>query len=161
MTRIFSLLAIVLALATTPAAAAPAADTDATKLAVAREMIAAWKAADWKKAADLFAEDGVLRSMMIEPVVGRPAIYDRIAALGKGAPGGVILDVAHMGVIDGLVFIERTDRFVYNGHAGATPVVGVLDIRNGKVKEWREYYDRASLLREMGVSPSVDPGAKK
>lgn len=160
MTRIFSLLVIVLALATTPAAAR-AADTDASKLAVAREMIAAWKAADWKKAADLFAEDGVLRSMMIEPVVGRPAIYERIAALGKGAPGGVILDVAHMGVIDGLVFIERTDRFVYNGHAGSTPVVGVLDIRNGKVKEWREYYDRASLLREMGVSPGVDPGAKK
>lgn len=160
MTRIFSLLAIVLALATTPAAA-NAADTDAGKLAVAREMIAAWKAADWRKAADLFTEDGVLRSMMIEPVVGRPAIYDRISALGKGAPGGVILDVAHMGVIDGLVFIERTDRFVYNGHAGSTPVVGVLDIRNGKVKEWREYYDRASLLREMGVSPSVDPGAKK
>ena len=161
MTRILSLLAIVLALATTPAAAARAADTDASKLAVAHEMIAAWKAADWKKAADLFAEDGVLRSMMIEPVVGRPAIYERIAALGKGAPAGVILDVAHMGVIDGLVFIERTDRFVYNGHAGSTPVVGVLDIRNGKVREWREYYDRASLLREMGVSAGVDPGAKK
>jgi limonene-1,2-epoxide hydrolase len=111
--------------------------------------------------ADLFAEDGVLRSMMIEPVVGRPAIYERIAALGKGAPGGVVLDVAHMGVIDGLVFIERTDRFVYNGHSGSTPVVGVLDIRNGKVREWREYYDRASLLREMGVSPGVDPGARK
>jgi len=158
---IFSLLAIVLALATTPAAAARSADTDASKLAVAREMIAAWKVADWKKAADLFADDGVLRSMMIEPVVGRPAIYERISALGKGAPGGVTLDVAHMGVIDGLVFIERTDRFVYNGHAGSTPVVGVLDIRNGKVKEWREYYDRASLLREMGVSPGVDPGAKK
>jgi limonene-1,2-epoxide hydrolase len=124
-------------------------------------MIAAWKAADWRKAADLFAEDGVLHSMMIDPVVGRPAIYDRISALGKGAPGGVILDVAHIGVIDGLVFIERTDRFVYNGHAGSTPVVGVLDIRNGKVREWREYYDRASLLREMGVSPGVDPGARK
>jgi limonene-1,2-epoxide hydrolase len=161
MKRIFSLLAIVLALATTLAAPARAADTDASRIAVAREMIAAWKAADWRKAADLFTEDGVLRSMMIEPVIGRPAIYERISALGKGAPGGVILDVAHMGVIDGLVFIERTDRFVYNGHAGSTPVVGVLDIRNGKVKEWREYYDRASLLREMGVSPSVDPGAKK
>ena len=161
MTRIFSLLAIVLALATGPAAAARAADTDAGRLAVAREMIAAWKAADWRKAADLFAVDGVLHSMMIDPVVGRPAIYDRISALGKGAPGGVILDVAHIGVIDGLVFIERTDRFVYNGHAGSTPVVGVLDIRNGKVREWREYYDRASLLREMGVSPGVDPGARK
>lgn len=151
MTRILSVLAMMLALAMAPAPAA-AADTDQTKLAVAREMIAAWKAADWRKVGDLFAEKGVLRSMMIEPVTGREAIYQRIAALGKGAPGGVVLDVAHMGVIDGLVFIERTDRFVYNGKPGSVPVVGVLDIRDGKVQEWREYYDRAELLRAMGVS---------
>ncbi len=151
MTRILSVLAMILALAMAPAPAA-SADTDQAKLAVAREMIAAWKAADWRKVGDLFAEKGVLRSMMIEPVTGREAIYQRIAALGKGAPGGVVLDVAHMGVIDGLVFIERTDRFVYNGKPGSVPVVGVLDIRDGKVQEWREYYDRAELLRAMGVS---------
>jgi limonene-1,2-epoxide hydrolase len=151
MKRILSVLAVVLAMAATAAPTA-AADSDQAKIAVAREMIAAWKAADWRKVGDLFAEKGVLRSMMIEPVTGRQAIYERIAALGKGAPGGVVLDVAHMGVIDGLVFIERTDRFVYNGKSGAVPVVGVLDIRDGKVQEWREYYDRAELMREMGVS---------
>jgi limonene-1,2-epoxide hydrolase len=151
MKRILSVLAVVLAMAAT-AAPAVAADSDQAKLAVAREMIAAWKAADWRKVGDLFAEKGVLHSMMIEPVVGRQAIYERIAALGKGAPGGVVLDVAHMGIIDGLVFIERTDRFVYNGKSGAVPVVGVLDIRDGKVQVWREYYDRAELMREMGVS---------
>jgi len=153
MKRILSVLAVALAMTAVAAPTqAAAADGDQAKMAVAREMIAAWKAADWRKVGDLFAEKGVLRSMMIEPVVGRQAIYERIAALGKGAPGGVVLDVAHMGVIDGLVFIERTDRFVYNGKSGAVPVVGVLDIRDGKVQEWREYYDRAELLREMGVS---------
>jgi limonene-1,2-epoxide hydrolase len=149
MRRIFGALAVGLMLGLL-ALPARAADTDASRLAVAREMIAAWKAADWRKVGDLFAEDGVLRSMMIEPVAGRAAIYERIAALGKGAPDGVVLDVAHMGVIDGLVFLERTDRFVYNGRPGAVPVVGVLDIRDGKVREWREYYDRASLLRALG-----------
>ena len=151
MRRIFGTLAVGLMLgALVVAPVASAADTDASRLAVAREMIAAWKAADWRKVGDLFAEDGVLRSMMIEPVTGRAAIYERIAALGKGAPDGVVLDVSHMGVIDGLVFLERTDRFVYNGHSGAVPVVGVLDIKDGKVREWREYYDRASLLRALG-----------
>lgn len=160
MRRMFALLGMALTLAAV-APAARAADTDASRMAVARQMISAWKAADWRKVADLFAEKGVLRSMMIEPVVGREAIFERVSALGKGAPGGVLLDVAHMGAIDGLVFIERTDRFVYNGHAGSTPVVGVLDIRDGKVQEWREYYDRATLLKEMGVAPTVDPGAPK
>ncbi|HQP20285.1 MULTISPECIES: nuclear transport factor 2 family protein [Phenylobacterium] len=144
--------AIALALTLAISAPAKAADTDASRIAVAKEMIAAWKAADWKKVGDLFAENGVLRSMMLpESTVGRQAIYERIAALGKGAPGGVTLDVVHMGVIDGQVFIERVDRFVYNGKPGAVPVVGVLDIRDGKVQEWREYYDRAELLKALGA----------
>jgi limonene-1,2-epoxide hydrolase len=152
MKHILSVLALVLTVAVVPMRAA-AAEGDPAKIAVAREMIAAWKVSDWRKVADLFAENGVLRSMMLEPVVGRAAIYDRVAALGKGAPDGVTLDVTHMGVIDGLVFMERTDRFVYNGKPGAVPVVGVLDIRDGKVQEWREYYDRASLLRALGAGP--------
>ncbi|WP_304178503.1 limonene-1,2-epoxide hydrolase family protein [Phenylobacterium aquaticum] len=152
MKRFVGALALALTLATA-AVPAHAADTDASRIAVAKDMIAAWKNADWKHAADLFAENGVLHSMMAEPVVGRAAVYERIAGLGKGAPAGVVLDVTHMGVIDGLVYMERTDRFVYNGHAGAVPVVGVLDIRDGKVQEWREYYDRAELLKEMGVGP--------
>ncbi|ENZ83521.1 MULTISPECIES: limonene-1,2-epoxide hydrolase family protein [Caulobacter] len=135
------------------AGSAQAQDTDASRLATAREMIHAWKVADWRKVADLFAEDGSLKSMMLPPVNGREAIYARIAALGKGAPDGVTLDVAHIGVIDGLVFMERTDRFTYNGHPGAVPVVGVLDIRGGKVKEWREYYDRASLEKALKGEP--------
>lgn len=151
MRRFLSVLALALTVVMTASpGSAAAADTNTQKIAVAREMIAAWKVSDWRKVADLFAEKGVLRSMMIDPVVGREAIYERVAALGKGAPDGVTLDVAHMGVIDGLVFLERTDRFVYNGKPGAVPVVGVLDIRDGKVQEWREYYDRASLLRALG-----------
>jgi len=141
--------AMILALVAAPLPAL-AADTDASRIAVVKEMIAAWKAADWRKVGDLFAEDGTLHSMMIEPVTGREAIYKRIAALGKGAPGGVVLDVSHMGVIDGLVFIERVDRFVYNGKPGAVPVVGVLEVRDGKVQVWREYYDRAQLLKALG-----------
>lgn len=140
---------VALALAAGVAGSAQAQDTDASRIAVAREMIQAWKVADWRKVADLFAEDGSLKSMMLPPVDGRETIYKRIAALGKGAPDGVVLDIAHMGVIDGLVFMERVDRFTYNGHPGAVPVVGVLDIRNGKVKEWREYYDRESLDKAL------------
>lgn len=147
-----ALAAILCALTFSPVPAA-AQDTDAKKLAVVQEMMQAWKNSDWRKVGDLFAEDGVLWSMMAEPVRGREAIYKRIAALGEGVQGGVTLDVTHMGLIDGLVFMERTDRFIYKGKAGSVPVVGILDVRNGKVQEWREYYDRASLMSAMGVQP--------
>jgi len=124
---------------------------DAEKIAKVREMADAWAAKDWRKVGDLFAPQGVLHSMMVEPVVGREAIYARIAALGAGVES-IVLDIEHIGVIDGRVYIERWDRFVYNGKKGEVPVVGVISIGDDNlITEWREYYDRAHLLREMGV----------
>lgn len=146
--------ALVMAAVTGGAAAAAPAD-DAHKLAVAKEMFEAWNTRNWDKVSDLFTEDGVLHSMMVEPVVGRPAIHARIAALGAGIER-IHLNVRNLGVINGLVYVERVDEFVYKGKAGKVPVVGVLDVQGDKIKEWREYYDRQELLREMGVATDFD-----
>ena len=126
-------------------------DENQAKLAVAHAMVAAWHARDWKRVGALFTDDGVLHSMMVEPVRGRAAIAARIAHLGEGIDS-ITLDIRAMGVIDGLVFMERVDRFVYRGKQGAVPVTGVLEIEGGRVKVWREYYDRAMLLSQMGLA---------
>jgi len=131
-------------------ATAALADTDAQKLATAREMIQAWNTLNWTRVIELFSDDGVLHSMMAEPVVGREAIKQRILSLGAGIKR-IELKVRRIGVIDGQVVVERIDDFDYNGHAGAVPVVGVLEIDHGRVREWREYYDRAQLLKAMGA----------
>jgi limonene-1,2-epoxide hydrolase len=150
MLRRLAMLGTCLVLSVVPAGPARA-EGDEAKLAVVREMFRAWHELDWERVYALFAEDGVLHSMMDEPVVGRAAIRER---LGRLAPGisRIDLQVRTMGVIDGRVVVERVDDFDYHGHRGRVPVVGVLEVENGKVKVWREYYDRAQLLREMGVA---------
>lgn len=120
------------------------------KIAVVEKMIDAWNRRDWKLVGDLFAEDGVLHSMMIEPVKGRPAIAERINGLGAGIES-ITLHIHNIGRIGDVVVIERTDEFVYKGHKGKVPVVGILEVEGDHVKVWREYYDRAELLREMGI----------
>ena len=125
------------------------------KIAVVRKMIDAWNRRDWQLVGDLFAEDGVLHSMMIDPVNGRDAIATRINALGAGIDS-ITLHIANIGIVGDVVVIERVDEFVYNGHPGKVPVVGVLEIEDEKVKAWREYYDRAQLLGEMGVAPKPE-----
>jgi limonene-1,2-epoxide hydrolase len=126
------------------------ADSDAQKLATVRQMIDAWNQRNWQQVFALFAEDGVLQSMMLPPTVGREAIQQRIGALAGGIDS-IELRVQHIGVIDGVVFVERVDDFVYRGKHGAVPVVGVVEVENGRVQAWREYYDRAQLLEAMGV----------
>jgi limonene-1,2-epoxide hydrolase len=121
------------------------------KIATVREMADAWAKQDWRKVGELFAPDGVLHSMMVDPVVGREAIYERISGLGAGIDE-IVLDIDHIGVIDGRVYVERWDRFTFKGKKGEVPVVGVISFGDDNlISEWREYYDRAHLLREMGV----------
>lgn len=146
-----AILALIVALGSLLMTRPAAADTDEAKLAVAREMLQAWHDRDWERVYALFAPQGVLHSMMIEPVVGREAIRARLGLLAPGIER-IDLKVRHMGVIDGRVFIERVDDFTYKGHDGQVPVVGVLEIEGGLVTAWREYYDHAQLRAAMGVA---------
>ncbi|TQS41922.1 nuclear transport factor 2 family protein [Cryptosporangium phraense] len=121
-----------------------------TDVDVARRMFRAWDDLDWDTAIDLFADDAVLHSVMQEPLVGKEAIAGRLRQLASGATW-IHLDIKALGIIDGRVFVERVDRFTFNGHLGEVPVVGILRIADGLVTEWLEYYDRATLLRGMGL----------
>ncbi|HEY7640729.1 MAG TPA: nuclear transport factor 2 family protein [Steroidobacteraceae bacterium] len=140
--------AALLALALPAVADTP--DTDAQKLATVRQMIDAWNQRNWQQVYELFAPDGTLQSMMLPPTVGREAIQQRISTLAQGIEA-IELRVRHIGIVDGVVFVERVDDFVYRGKHGAVPVVGVVEVEQGRVKAWREYYDRAQLLEAMGL----------
>jgi limonene-1,2-epoxide hydrolase len=129
--------------------------SDEQKIAKGREMAEAWRALDWRKVADMFTPDGVLHSMMVEPIVGREAIYKRVSGLGDGLES-ITLQLHHIGVIDGLLYMERTDEFVIRGRPGSAPVVGVLEFEGPQIKVWREYYDRAHLLKAMGLVEDFD-----
>ncbi|HVH49069.1 MAG TPA: nuclear transport factor 2 family protein [Sphingomicrobium sp.] len=119
-------------------------------VAVVMEMIEAWNERDGDRIADLFTEDGVLHSMMIDPIKGRETIRPRIKFLVDNATY-MKIEPRNIATVGNTVFLERTDNFTFKGHTGSVPVVGVLDIKDGKVAEWREYYDRAELLEAMGV----------
>lgn len=120
-------------------------------VSVVRQMLAAWERLDWPGVMDLFAVDAVLHSVMSSPRVGRDAILEEILFLARGLHA-IEMQVKAIGVIDGRVFVERTDLFDFAGNRGRVPAVGVFRVRDGVITEWLEYYDRATLLREMGMN---------
>lgn len=130
-----------------------AAQQDAERLAVANDMIDAWNKMDWERAYDLFAEDGMLHSVMREPIVGREVIRTRLNSLLAGLER-IELQITNIGVVNDVVIFERIDDFDYNGKHSRIPVVGVMEISDGKVNVWREYYDKASLMAALS-SPAA------
>jgi limonene-1,2-epoxide hydrolase len=130
-------------------------ESDDAKVAVVRDILDSWSAQDWARVESLFAPEGVLHSVMSEPVVGREAFAERLRVLHEGLER-IQLHIKAIGVVEGRVFVERVDDFDVRGHHGEVPVVGILTVEDGLVTEWLEYYDRATLLRGMGVDPAED-----
>ena len=124
---------------------------DSEKMEAARQMFAAWEARDWDGIIARFAGNGTLHSMMSEPVTGHEALQELFAGF-KDSIEALTIDIEYLGVIEGAVISVRTDRVTVNGRQGALPTVGlILYDDNGKIELWREYFDRATLLSEMGV----------
>jgi len=137
--------------AMTTAATSAAATSEAAKIAMFRRMAQAWHDQDWDTCASLFAPDGVLHSVMLEPVVGRDTIHARISKLGA-ANKKVTLNIHRIGVVGEVLFVERTDEIVIDGRHGACPAVAVVEFRDGLIAKWSDYYDRATLARAAGYS---------
>ncbi|HZX23868.1 MAG TPA: nuclear transport factor 2 family protein [Woeseiaceae bacterium] len=129
------------------------AGTDAVEAeaeAVAMKMVDAWNTMEWDRMIDLFAEDAVFQSMMKEPVIGRETIRPRFLALVDGIER-IELQIRNMAINGNVVFLERVDDFVYKGKHSRIPVVGVLEIADGEVQAWRDYYDWAQLEEALTV----------
>lgn len=123
--------------------------SDEQKIATFRAMEDAWQAKQWRRCADLFAPDGVLQSMMLEPLVGREVFFERMVRMER--PNKIVrMHIHHIGVIDGRVFAERTDELIVDGVSRNVPVVGVMEFDGPLIAAWREYYDRNQLLLARG-----------
>lgn len=126
------------------------ADSDAEKLRVARQVHDAWNKLDVPRIVSLFAEKAKFYPMYSGKPLGREELQARWTKLLEGCTR-LELQVRNMGIIKGAVFVERVDDFDYKGKHGRVPVMAVIEIKNGKIVEWREYYDRNQLLTEMGI----------
>jgi limonene-1,2-epoxide hydrolase len=93
-------------------------------------------------------DDVIYQNMAQEPVVGKQALramwsgFDHIDSLD--------LKIHHM-IADGdVVMNERLDHLVLAGRDVFIPMAATFIVRDGKVISWREYYDLATMERQMG-----------
>ncbi|MEX0783879.1 MAG: limonene-1,2-epoxide hydrolase family protein [Dehalococcoidia bacterium] len=117
-----------------------------TITAFVREFDAAEPDAD--KLASYFTEDAVYHNIPMQPVNGREAIK---AALGgmKAMMLSAGWEVIHQ-VADGdVVMNERIDRFTVQGRPVEVEVMGVFELRDGKIAAWRDYFDLAGFQKSM------------
>ena len=105
--------------------------------------------------ASYFSEDAIFHNVAMEPIEGIQAIATTLESNSQiRSLGRELLNSASTGNV---VLNERVDRFVVGGVTVELPVVGVFEIRDGKIHRLREYFDLASLqeqMRHAGIPPT-------
>ena len=116
---------------------------------VVREFVAAFNANDLERILAFFSEDAVYHNIPVQPVQGLKAIRAVIQGfLGLASEVDWILHrIAE--AADGAVLTERTDRFRIRGRWVELPVMGSFALRDGKISEWRDYFDMQQFQKQL------------
>lgn len=112
----------------------------------------AWSGKDIDHLMSFFSDDAVYTNVPIDPPnVGIDAI--RTTCQGFIAMAGKIEWVRHHTAENpetGVVMNERTDRFEIGGKWVEAKVMGVFELRDGKIAKWRDYFDLAQFQGQLG-----------
>lgn len=112
---------------------------------VVTEFCALWSTPDVDQIVEWFTEDAVYHNIPMPPVQGHAAIREFIAGF-VAAFDGIDFTVHHQIAQGELVMNERTDVMRRkDGFEIALPVMGVFEVRGGRIAAWRDYFDMAMV----------------
>ncbi len=116
---------------------------------VVRAFVDAFNANDLDKIMSFFKEDAVYHNIPVDPIKGIAGIKETIAGF-LGMASEVDWVVHHMAEAEsGAVLNERTDRFLIMDKWIELPVMGSFVVREGKIAEWRDYFDMAQFQSQL------------
>jgi limonene-1,2-epoxide hydrolase len=121
---------------------------------VVRRFCAAWS--DDIGAAELaafFTDNAVYHNIPLTPVIGREAIAKTIASfIRPGAPGieSIEFRVLNIAANGPVVMTERVDVFKLPNKSFDLQVMGTFEVKDGKIKAWRDYFDINQFTSRMG-----------
>jgi limonene-1,2-epoxide hydrolase len=105
---------------------------------------------DLEKQMSFIDEDSIYHNMPDEPIVGRAGIRALLGGYLTSSDATEIRVLAITEAKPGLVMTERVDRFrIKGGKWIDCPVMGAAEVRDGRLKQWRDYYDNEYLRKQM------------
>ena len=112
---------------------------------IVQAFFAAWEAQSVDDIMKGFAPDARWLNVGLPEAVGHDAIRKMVEPFVKSAQS-VKFVVHHIAETKGgAVLTERTDIFETNGRKSSFDVMGILELKDGKIVNWREYFDTRAL----------------
>ena len=115
-------------------------------------LIEAIESRDRERVLGFFTENSVFHNIPLQPCRGLKAIWAELAQVLDLADvvEWQVHAIAETGA--GQVLTERTDRFRINGRWAEFRVMGIFEVRDGRILHWRDYFDLQQGLAALADS---------
>ena len=111
---------------------------------------AAWVRDDLEAVLALCTDDLVAVNVPIGPVHGKQAVREFLTKFGRG------MQQKHYAV-ERLIesgdsaMVEGVEHYVKDGKSVSLPYMSRFGFRDGRIAEWRDYFDLQTVLRQLGL----------
>ena len=114
------------------------------------EFCSLWSSMDIDRIVDCFTDDAVYTNVPIEPPnVGKEMIRATIEGFTGAASKAEFVVLHQTENASGTVMNERIDRFLIGDKWVELPVMGVFELRDGKIAQWRDYFDMNQFMSQI------------
>ncbi len=115
-----------------------------------RAYYTAWLADDLEAVLALCTDDLVANNVPIGPLHGKPAVREFFARFGKGMTDKRY-DVERILVDGDCAVVEGVENYLKDGKQVSLPYMSTFLFRGLRVREWRDYFDLQTVLRQRGL----------
>lgn len=105
---------------------------------------------DFDGALELIAEDCVYQNVPFHTARGKARIKRDLSTMAK-ALSVFKVEMLHIAVNGDAVLTERVDTLGSRLFSMAIPLMGVFVVKEGKITEWRDYFDWSSMMGRFGI----------
>jgi limonene-1,2-epoxide hydrolase len=131
-------------------------------LTLVRRFFAAWETGPYAALrgayAEFLADDCLYENSGVPPCRGKTVALAFIDLAQKARDIQAIrVEILHAAVAGNVVFTERWDRHVNSAGESIYPVriVGVMEIRDGRIAAWRDYFDPGDMMEQLEQGRSM------
>ena len=123
---------------------------------VVEDFFAACSTCDFDSAMIYIDDDCVYRNVPFHTAKGKEQIHRDLGGMGK-AINLFEVEMVNVAVNGNVVLTERIDTLGGRFFKAALPIMGTLVVQNGKITEWRDYFDWSFVIGKVGKSVFTNP----
>ncbi len=118
-------------------------------------MLASWQKRDVEVILPYFTPDAIYTNVPIDPPnCGQREIREFLTWFFGAVSELEFIILRQVEGDDGVVMNERLDRLNFGGQWVELPIMGIFELRDGKISAWRDYFDMAQL-NALGTAVTV------